>query len=172
MIDASGGVLDQDYEMFEQMTPHRLEKHEYLRDSAGAGRFRGGLGVETRYVVGGEDTQIVVFGDGDVEPAFGLAGGGPGTLNRIELHYPDGRVQVARSKDLVGGVPAGTLYVQEAGGGGGFGPPDERPAETVREEVEAGLVSIEAARDVYRVAIDPATYALLPEETARLRGGR
>ena len=30
MIDASGGVLDQDYEMFEQQTPHLLIKHEYL----------------------------------------------------------------------------------------------------------------------------------------------
>jgi N-methylhydantoinase B/oxoprolinase/acetone carboxylase alpha subunit len=37
MIDASGGVLDQDYEMFEQQTPHRLIKHELLTDSAGAG---------------------------------------------------------------------------------------------------------------------------------------
>jgi len=29
MTDASGGVLDQDYEMFEQQTPHTLVKHEY-----------------------------------------------------------------------------------------------------------------------------------------------
>ena len=42
MIDASGGVLDQDYEMFEQQTPHLLHRHEYLCDSAGAGRWRGG----------------------------------------------------------------------------------------------------------------------------------
>ena len=31
MIDASGGVLDQDYEMFEQQTPHTLIRHELLR---------------------------------------------------------------------------------------------------------------------------------------------
>ncbi|MBU1881124.1 hydantoinase B/oxoprolinase family protein, partial [bacterium] len=37
MIDASGGVLDQDYEMYEQQTPHRVIKHEYLQDSAGSG---------------------------------------------------------------------------------------------------------------------------------------
>ena len=63
-IDASGGVLDQDYEMFEHMTPHLLLEHEYLTDSAGAGRFRGGLGVRTRYRVGADETQIVTFGDG------------------------------------------------------------------------------------------------------------
>ncbi|MFQ5425493.1 MAG: hydantoinase B/oxoprolinase family protein, partial [Gaiellales bacterium] len=149
MIDASVGVLDQDYEMFEQQTPHLLERHEYLTDSAGAGKQRGGLGVETRYRVGGEGTQIVTFGDGDIEPAFGLHGGGNGTLNRIELHRPDGTVYETTTKDLVRDVPAGTLYVQEAGGGGGYGDPRGRPAETVRSEVLDGIVSLEVARDVY-----------------------
>ena len=169
MIDASGGLLDQDYEMFEQQTPHLLEKHEFLTDSAGPGLFRGGLGVETRYRVGGEDTQIVVFGDGDVEPAFGLFGGGPGTLNRIELHRPDGTTYRTTSKDLVPGVPPGTLYVQEAGGGGGFGPPVERPAERVLEEVRNGLISLAAAEEQYGVIIDPKTLELRQEETLRLR---
>ena len=86
MIDASGGVLDQDYEMFEQQTPHRLIKHEYLADSAGPGEWRGGLGVETIFEIGSDDTQLVTFGDGDFEPAFGLFGGGAGTLNFIRLH--------------------------------------------------------------------------------------
>ena len=108
MIDASGGVLDQDYEMFEQQTPHRLIKHEYLRDSAGAGEWRGGLGVETIFEIGSDNTQLVTFGDGDFEPAFGLFGGGSGTLNFIRLTYPDGKVVVPRNKDLITDVPKGT----------------------------------------------------------------
>ena len=172
MIDASGGVLDQDYEMFEQMTPHRIVSHEYLVDSAGAGKHRGGLGVETRYVVGGAgDTQLVTFGDGDVEPAFGLFGGGQGTLNFIELRTPDGRISRTTTKDHIRDVPAGTLYVQQAGGGGGYGPPQERPAETVAREVRDGIVSVEAARGQYRVALDPVTIAVDGPQTARLRGG-
>ena len=98
MIDASGGVLDQDYEMFEQQTPHRLIKHEYLPDSAGAGQWRGGLGVETIFEIGSDDTQLVTFGDGDFEPAFGLFGGGSGTLNFIRLTYPDGRERRAEEQ--------------------------------------------------------------------------
>jgi len=149
MIDASGGVLDQDYEMFEQQTPHRLVKHEYLADSAGPGEWRGGLGVETRFVIGSDDTTVVTFGDGDVEPAFGLDGGGPGSLNRIRLVLPDGEERTLTTKDLVRGVPRGTLYVQEAGGGGGYGDPRKRPREMVREEVRNGVVSPEAAREHY-----------------------
>jgi N-methylhydantoinase B len=159
MIDASGGVLDQDYEMFEQQTPHRLIKHEYLVDSAGPGRWRGGLGVETRFVIGSDDTTVVTFGDGDVEPAFGLDGGGQGSLNFIELVGPDGAPRRLTSKDLVRGVPRGTTYVQEAGGGGGYGDPRERPRDKVREEVRDGVISARVAREAYGLSEDD-----LPED--------
>ena len=149
MIDASGGLLDQDYEMFELQTPHRLVRHEYLPDSAGAGRWRGGLGVETQFVIGSDDTQLVTFGDGDFEPAFGLFGGGEGTLNFIRLTYPDGRTVVPRNKDLITGVPQGTLYHQQAGGGGGWGDPRERDRTRLRDEVRDGVISPAVARDTY-----------------------
>jgi N-methylhydantoinase B len=149
MIDASGGVLDQDYEMFEQQTPHRLVKHEYLTDSAGPGEWRGGLGVETRFLIGGDGTTVVTFGDGDVEPAFGLLGGAPGSLNKIELVYPDGTNRRLTTKDLVTDVPKGTLYVQHAGGGGGYGDPRQRPLEKVRVEVANGVISDGVARETY-----------------------
>jgi len=149
MIDASGGVLDQDYEMFEQQTPHLLEKHEYLTDSAGPGQWRGGLGIETVYRIGSDDTQLVTFGDGDYEPAFGLFGGGSGSLNFIGLKRPDGHEIIPLNKDLITGVPKGTTYRQAAGGGGGYGNPRKRDRAVLRREVRDGLISPEAARDIY-----------------------
>jgi len=149
MIDASGGLLDQDYEMFEQQTPHRLLKHEYVTDSAGAGEWRGGLGVETDFLIGSEDTQVVIFGDGDFEPAFGLFGGHDSILNTIELTYPDGRKVVPKNKDLILGVPKGTHYHQIAGGGGGYGKPENRDREKLKAEVRNGVISPESARLVY-----------------------
>jgi N-methylhydantoinase B len=171
MIDASGGVLDQDYEMFEQQTPHRLLHHEYWTDSAGAGRWRGGLGVVTRFVVGNDDTRVVTFGDGDVEPAFGLDGGKEGTLNRLALRYPDGRERVLLSKEMVAGVPAGTLFLQEAGGGGGYGSPLERPADRVAREVRDGLVSREAAERDYGVVLVAGGFDVDTDATDRRRRG-
>ncbi len=149
MIDASGGILDQDYEMFEQQTPHLLKKHEYLTDSAGAGQWRGGLGVETEFVIGSEDTQLVTFGDGDFEPAFGLFGGLEGTLNKISLTYPDGSEVVPNNKDLITGVPKGTVYRQHAGGGGGYGDPARRDRATLAAEVRNGVISAAAASACY-----------------------
>jgi N-methylhydantoinase B len=151
MIDASGGVLDQDYEMFEQHTPHRLIKHELLIDSAGAGQWRGGLGVETIFEIGSDDTQVVTFGDGDFEPAFGLFGGASGSLNFIRLTYPDGKVITPKNKDLIAGVPRGTIYHQQAGGGGGYGDPKKRDRAKLMDEVRDGLISPEASRELYCV---------------------
>lgn len=156
MIDASGGVLDQDYEMFELQTPHRLIKHEFLRDSAGAGQWRGGLGVETIYEVGSDDTLLVIFGDGDFEPAFGLFGGGDGTLNSIKLTYPQGEEVTPRNKDMITGVPKGAIYHQFAGGGGGYGDPKKRDPELVKQEVRNGIVSPQSAREVYGVEVSDA----------------
>jgi len=145
MIDASGGVLDQDYEMFEQQTPHRLLRHELLADSAGAGQWRGGLGVETIFEIGSDDTQLVTFGDGDFEGAFGLAGGHGAGLNFIRLTYPDGSVVTPRNKDLITGVPKGTIYHQVANGGGGWGDPKRRDRKLLADEVRNGVISREAA---------------------------
>jgi len=169
MIDAAGGLLDQDYEMFEQQTPHLLVKHEYLCDSAGAGQWRGGLGVETEFEIGADDTQLVIFGDGDVEPAFGLHGGGSGSLNSITLQYPEGKAHTPLSLDLLKGVPKGTRYRQCAGGGGGYGRPCDRPAGLVAREVRNGIISAGVARDVYGVVMDERTFAADDGATAAQR---
>jgi N-methylhydantoinase B len=56
-------------------------------------------------------------------------------------------------------------------GGGGFFPPGERDPRLVLEDVVNGLVSEGQAREVYRVAVDPASRAIDWDETARLRAG-
>lgn len=154
MIDASGGVLDQDYEMYEQQTPHTILKHEYLQDSAGAGRWRGGLGVETVIKIGANDTTMVVFGDGDHVGPYGLFGGKGSCLNSITLTLPDGSEKIPMSKDLIEGIPSGTIYHQIASGGGGFGDPKERDREKVKLDVNNGVCSEDAARGEYGVDVE------------------
>ncbi|MFH1130149.1 MAG: hypothetical protein V1754_02365 [Pseudomonadota bacterium] len=67
-------------------------------------------------------------------------------------------------------MPEGTLYVQVAGGGGGYGPPKERSAAKVQEEVRDGIISLQAARELYGVALDAETLEIQEDETTRLRG--
>ena len=171
LINCAGGILAQDYEMFEIHNPHLLRRHEYLRDSAGAGRWRGGLGIVSEIELRGERVAAVVFGDGvnDEARAFGLFGGGSGARNELTLTAPDGSVRRPASKEIVDGIAPGTVLRQVAGGGGGFGDPAEREVAAVQADVRAGVVSTDAARDDYRVAVDPATHAVDPGATAALR---
>jgi N-methylhydantoinase B len=173
LINCAGGILAQDYEMFEIHDPHFLIKHEYLTDSAGAGRWRGGLGVETEFVIHGENVTAIAFGDGIEEEAkaFGFFGGKEGMVNRIELTYPDTSILTAKSKQILRNIPKGTLFRQIAGGGGGYGNPFERPAEKVLEEVRNEMISVEKAKTDYGVMIDPSTMTIDMETTSRLRGG-
>lgn len=172
LITSGGAIAAQDPEMFEVVNPHFLTKYEYLPDSAGAGRWRGGLGVETEFVFTDSGIQASVFGDGGTEEmaAFGILGGGSGCPNLVEFRYPDGRVYRPRLKDLVADIPQGTVYRQIAGGGGGYGDPHLRPAERVAEEVRHGTISGASARDDYGVAVDPETFQVDAAATARLRG--
>ncbi len=174
LINCAGGILAQDYEMFETHDPHLLLKHEYLPDSAGAGKWRGGLGVETEFEIYGEDVTGIAFGDG-IEPgaeAFGLFGGKPGVLNSIELRYPDGTRKVAKSKEIIRNIPTGTVFNERAGGGGGYGDPFERPAAKVLEDVRNELVSVEKAREDYGVVIDAETLTIDEQGTEALRSKR
>lgn len=174
LINCAGGILAQDYEMFEIHDPHFLIKHEYMIDSAGAGKWRGGLGVETEFRIDGKNVTGIAFGDGIEKgaEAFGLFGGKRGTLNRIELQYPDGRISAAKSKEIIRDIPRGTIFYQRAAGGGGYGSPYERPVQKVLQDVINGMVSIEKARDDYGVVIKPETMTIDKMATERLRKGQ
>jgi N-methylhydantoinase B len=74
-------------------------------------------------------------------------------------------------------VPADTVVTVELPGGGGYGSPAARDPERVRDDVRAGYVSLERAREDYGVAVDPVAWTVLADETRKLRaamrgGGR
>ena len=171
LINCAGGILAQDYEMFEIQNPHLLSHHEYATDSAGAGQWRGGLGVETEFRIDGENVTAIAFGDGIEEGAraFGLFGGGSGSINKAELRNPDGDIRTAKSKQIMRGISAGTILNQQAGGGGGYGHPFDRPAQLVAEEVRNEIVSLAGARREYGVVVDPETFEVDEPETEKFR---
>ena len=172
IINCAGGILAQDYEMFEIHDPHYLIKHEYLTDSAGAGRWRGGLGIETEFVIYGEDVTGISFGDGIEKEsrAFGFFGGKEGSLNEVKLEYSNGTKKIAKSKEIIRNIPTGTIFKQKAGGGGGYGDPFERPFEKVMDDVRNQLVSIKSAKENYGVIIDETSLTVDEDATRKFRG--
>ena len=63
----------------------------------------------------------------------------------------------------------GDHLVTFSGGGAGVGRPSERDPEAVRRDVRNELVSVEMAREVYKVLIDPETLEIDEAATAELR---
>jgi N-methylhydantoinase B len=167
-----GSMKSQDTEIFELSTPHIVEYNELDRDSAGAGQWRGGYGTRCRFRMYGDNVRGSTLGD-DSEaegavPAQGLFGGQDGALNTLKLHLPDGTVRDWGSKEAVE-IPKGTVCEVVHGGGAGYGDPLRRDPELVADEVRAGLLSPETARQTYGVALNGAGAEYDEQQTRRLR---
>lgn len=150
-----GGMRATDPEMFELSTPFLLHEYAYVRDSGGAGINRGGLGITADFEVLAPELRSVVWGAGSLSEtaAQGRAGGRNAEPNRHVILGTDGSEHFLRPNEFVS-IKKGDHFIVNAGGGGGWGNPRERDPEAVRVDVEAGVVSINAARDLYRVAIN------------------
>jgi N-methylhydantoinase B len=133
-------------EALEMDAPLRLVRVELRRDSAGAGEYRGGLGVIREYEVLADDISFTHRGERHFSAAPGLAGGLAGASARSVIIRADGREEVIPSKALTV-LNKGDRVIVETPGGGGYGDPKRR--RTVTEDVANGKVSPAAARNIY-----------------------
>jgi N-methylhydantoinase B len=168
-----GSMRSPDMEMFELSTPHLMHYNEYLPDSAGHGEWRGGYGTRSSWTFYGEQEAGTTIGD-DVaaegaDPPAGLFGGGPGSLNQLQLRLPDGTVRDWGSKEIIEHIPVGTVCESVNGGGGGYGDARRRDPERVRAEVRDGLLSHQAARQHYGVVVSADGRTIDEDATRRLR---
>ncbi len=131
--------------------PIVVERFELLRDSAGAGKFRGGCGIrrDMRFLV--DEGQLTNLSDRQTFPPYGLFGGTPGGLGRTVLN-PGPAEQVVHGKASREFAYGDVISFQQAGAGG-YGDPLEREPGRVLEDVLDDYVSIEAARSEYGVVI-------------------
>jgi N-methylhydantoinase B len=156
-------------EQTEAKFPLVIERCALVPDSGGAGRRRGGLGVET--VVRARDEIVFAAQIDRIQcKPWGLAGGREATGNEI-AHRVGGawRSDFPNGKLYIDGLKPGDAVRLRSGGGGGYGSPFERPMEEVAEDVRQGYVSVATAAEIYGVVIDPATLALEREATIRRR---
>ena len=155
-------------EAMEQEFPMMADRLEYIPDSGGPGRFRGGLGVrkDWRMLV---DSFVGVHSNRHKIPGPGLLNGNNGTLTRI-VRNPDSSSPetLPREATLLPVGPDDVITIF-AGGGGGYGDPLERDPFKVQEDVINGLVTVEAASRDYKVALDPENLEIDVEATKRLR---
>lgn len=148
--------------------PWRMLKLEVATDLMGAGRWRGGGGINWEALNEGTG-GIMATGssDGDVMLAKGALGGMPSPASRSHLLRGKERIRVKPHR-MVPFQP-GDILAKQSGGGGGVGLPWERDPEAVRKDLRDEFVSLEGAREIYKVVLDPETLEIDHEETAKLR---
>jgi N-methylhydantoinase B len=134
-------------EIFESEYPLRVRAFELVRDSAGAGRYRGGLGYAREFEVL-EDSVLTVRSSNHAFAAQGLRGGLAPPPSRVILNpYRADREELGTLETRQ--LKAGDIIRFERSGGAGFGRPRERAPEAVREDVRNGYVSAQAAAEIY-----------------------
>ena len=154
-------------EVLESEIPVLVERYGLKPDSGGAGRLRGGSGLDysLRILVPGGVVTARGLERFHFQP-WGREDGLPGDTGRAFLQVP-GEDPRPIEKINVLDVPAGGIVHVHSAGGGGFGPPWERDPALVLRDVEDGLVSEECAGEVYGVVIREGR--ILEKETADRR---
>ena len=147
--------------------PVLITRYELVEDSEGPGKHRGGLGLRRDYLFPDHETSFTILADRERWGPHGLFGGLAGRQAYYLLNR-DSEVTELGSKVTLQ-LKKGDLISYRTCGGGGYGPPEERDPQNVLHDVRDGKVTVERARQFYGVAVDPETWTVDVDETARLR---
>jgi N-methylhydantoinase B len=141
-------------EALESGMPLRVERCELRRDSGGEGQTRGGLGMrrELRLLAG--EGRYSALSDRAAIPPFGVGGAGPAAPVKVSVIRNGMEREVSTPGKVTGHLlKSQDVVVMQSAGGGGYGDPIARDPERVREDVAAGHVSSDRARDGYGVVL-------------------
>jgi N-methylhydantoinase B len=131
--------------------PVQIAQLSLVEDSEGPGRFRGGLGLRKDFRVL-QPTTFTILADRDKAGPWGAFGGHGASVAEYILIRDGLETRLLGSKSTTD-LLAGDIVSIRSCGGGGFGPPDERDPQRVLRDVLEGKVSVERAREHYRVAV-------------------
>jgi N-methylhydantoinase B len=166
-----GAVNRSNVEEVETRIPWRIIKWEFLTDQMGAGRWRGGPGVYWEALHYGREAAMATgSSDGDEMLGFGALGGEPTPACRTYIKRGEEMMRIRPHRMVP--MKDDDIVIKYSSGGGGVGPARERDPEMVRMDVKKELVSIKAARETYKVVIDPATLEVDSKATEALRAAQ
>lgn len=161
-----GRFLNTPVEAAELENPVMIERYEFIPDSGGAGKHRGGLSLrrDIRFFT---DVTWSRYSDRQKFAPQGLFGGMEGTRGELILNPGTPYEQKQKSKGVTQ-LKAGDLLSIRLPGSGGYGIPRERDPERVRWDVLNGKVSLKSAREDYLVVFHQ-DLSVNREETEALR---
>lgn len=138
----------QPVEVLEHHYPILFEEYALREGSAGAGRHRGGFGVNYRTrLLRGEATASFLMEHGRFGPP-GLLGGEPGATNQILVKQGTAVIEPAHlSKGEGFELKPGDWVQVRTPGGGGYGDPSERDADLIERDRRFGYFGSTVSAD-------------------------
>ncbi|MEI9411534.1 hydantoinase B/oxoprolinase family protein [Mesorhizobium salmacidum] len=154
-------------EINEAEVPIKIRRYGLVRNSGGAGRYRGGLGTVMEFQVFAPDTMITARNrDRSYFSAWGLNGGLAGRTSTFTRNPGTPQEEDLGNADLVSCMPGDVIRCAGAGGGG-YGDPRTRDPDRVLADMRCGYLTLEDARELYAVAVSEGK--LDKEKTQKLR---
>ena len=138
-------------ELQESIYPYRIVEFSLREDSAGAGKFRGGLGFRKCYEILGSCNLQAMF-DRVKWPPWGVQGGKEAKPGQITVVKKSGEREIIYKCKAYPLEPSDMIIV-ETGGGGGYGAPSERPRELVERDLRRGYVSLDGLERDYGIKL-------------------
>ena len=168
----NGDTRNVPVEVLEAKSPLVMESFGLRQDSAGPGKYRGGLGYERVHRVLDQEAQVNIFFERNQCPPWGLFGGKPGKTNSCTVSTEEGVPEDVLLKTVGLKLKPGARIRMLTGGGGGNGDPLERDPVLVEQDVARGYVSAEAALRDYGAVFDATTGNLDAKRTEEERKRR
>jgi N-methylhydantoinase B len=168
VANPAANISNAPVELVEHQAPVLVERYALATDTGGAGAKRGGLAVERQFKVLAEKATLQLRSDRRFHPPYGVNGGNSGASSSTHMSVENGGWELLPTK-FIQSLTKGQSVRHVTAGGGGYGDPKTRAATAVLEDVREGKVSLDAARDLYGVAILPRPWRIDEAETARLR---
>ena len=139
-------------EVIEAENPLEVLDYEFVPDTGGAGKFRGGMSQRKTWRMLADEGILQVRADRQTHRPYGLQGGGPGEFG-LNMLDPGAPTQEKLHAKLTMTLRKGQVFRHELPGAGGWGNALDRDLDLVARDLRDGLVTIEgAARDYGVVA--------------------
>ena len=140
-------------EMIELDYPLRIEEYGLVKDTGGAGKYRGGLSVIRSYRALEDDIMLSIRSDKRKFPPHGLFGGkeGESSMSILKSGKDESIIPTLTTQPLY--LKQNDLFQHVMAGGGGYGDPLEREPNLVLKDVIEEKISLNNASENYGVVI-------------------
>ncbi|NBJ71057.1 MULTISPECIES: hydantoinase B/oxoprolinase family protein [Clostridia] len=135
-----------------------LDEYSLRRDGTGAGEYIGGKGVIRSYRALTDGQEATITYGRNKYRLWGINGGTEGSVNEFYIHKATGEIDGPYGVYSRYELKKNDVLKLMTATGGGYGNPLDRPAKQVAKDVKNEYYTVEEAKTLFGVEVDPITF--------------